>query len=316
MAPPKKTKAMALEYEQQRQENIKRNREMIASILHQKSQLASLLSPPKANKNPLKERSTKPNPPLTSLRRSLRTRGLPPPPPPPPVLVPTGRLLYQGIAKVTWGFVMRILTRKMEKGLQMGFMFFFLIEVQFQGFQFILFQSRSLCYRGDLCLMDMEKEMFDIIHSSDVPIFSLSQSPNDHSSLFLGEVGKAIGHEINIINLMSSFTHLNSINDTVRILSGPNFEHLSIIKHNNQTGQKLSSFRAICGWNDSYIFIGNVQRAVDVISTEDNITTPLQSEYMTNTPCRFATHPYKEGHLACAGGVSDHCPSEVTVAPS
>lgn len=64
---------------------------MIASILHQKSQLASLLSPPKAKKNPLKECSTKPNPLLTTPRRSLRTRGLPPPPPP---QVPTGQFSF------------------------------------------------------------------------------------------------------------------------------------------------------------------------------------------------------------------------------
>jgi WD repeat-containing protein 76 len=51
-------------------------------------------------------------------------------------------------------------------------------------------QIYTSCYDGDLCLMDMEKEMFDIIHSSDYSIFSLSQSPHDHDSLFFGESGK------------------------------------------------------------------------------------------------------------------------------
>jgi WD repeat-containing protein 76 len=100
MAPPKKTKAMALDYEQQRLENIKRNREIIASILHQKSQLASLFSPPRANKN---KRAKKPDPPLTTLRRSLRSRGLPPsdstampaPTSPPSQHVPTGQFSFK-----------------------------------------------------------------------------------------------------------------------------------------------------------------------------------------------------------------------------
>lgn len=97
MAPPKKTKTMALEYEQQRQENIKRNREKISSILRQKYQLSSLLSPPKSNK-----RTKKPNPPLTTLRRSLRSRGLPPSdstsistPTSPHEQVPTGQFSFK-----------------------------------------------------------------------------------------------------------------------------------------------------------------------------------------------------------------------------
>jgi hypothetical protein len=100
MAPPKKTKTMALDYEQQRLENIKRNKEIIVSVLHNKSQLASLLSPSKANKN---KRTKKPDPPLTALRRSLRSRDLPrpdstampAPTSPPSQQVPTGQFSFK-----------------------------------------------------------------------------------------------------------------------------------------------------------------------------------------------------------------------------
>ncbi|KAF3325863.1 WD repeat-containing protein 76 [Carex littledalei] len=448
MAPPKKTKTMGLDYEQQRQENIKRNREMIASILHQKSQLASILSPPKANKNPINKRTKKPNPPLSTPRQSLRFRGLPPPDS--NLNVPTGQFSFTDAfvdsgtyrplveatfftgerrehgniekevhlrldARVDLGLkkenVRRVvgesitivrflpvfsrsivisgnkkgylgiwdadLNREGGKGISDGLFVFFPHRSPVSGISVHPSSVRkvySSCYYGDLCRMDMEKEMFDIIYSSDFCIFSLSQSPHDHNSLFL-DLGARLGshfiiksfderagriiyewelhnqmvntidfHPENSNMLATSSTDgfvriwdlrcidkvkpkslkevahngavhsayfsptgngivSTSIDNTVRILSGPHFEHLSIIMHNNQTGGRmLPSFRAIWGWNDSYIFIGNTQRAVDVISTEDNITTPLQSEYLTNIPCRFATHPYKEGHLACAAG--------------
>ncbi|KAJ3693426.1 hypothetical protein LUZ60_008906 [Juncus effusus] len=225
----------------------------------------------------------------------------------------------------------------------------------------------SSCYGGDLCLMDIEKEMFNIIYSSDYPIFSLCQSPNNHNLLYLGLDGQVNSfddrenkicnmwelHEkrINTIDfhpqnsnlILTSSTdgfariwdlrNLNkikcekifelkhnravhsayfsptgtslvstSIDDTIRISSGSNFDNQSVIHHNNQTGRWLSSFRATWGWSDKYILIGNMKRAIDVISTNDNATTSIQSENMTNIPCRFAINPYKEGHLACAGG--------------
>ncbi|KAJ4815804.1 DNA damage-binding protein cmr1 [Rhynchospora pubera] len=449
MAPPKKTKTMALGYEEQRQENIKRNKEMIASILRQKSQVASLFSRPKPKK-PLRK-PTKPNPPPTTLRRSLRSRGLPPPdstqtPTPtssPSREAPSGQFPFTDALvdsdscrplveamrlseesremgsvekEVDFGLDVRVelglkeenvrrivgeritivkflpvLSRSIVvSGNKQGYLGFWDADATGENGErdsdgvsaffphrstvsgisvhpFSLRKIYSSCYYGDLCLMDVEKQMFDIIHSSDFSIFSLSQSPHDHNSLFLGYGGKVKSfdersgkfvdawemHELrvntidfhpgnsNMIATSSSdgFVRLwdlrcidkdqpkyikevahnravhsayfsptgngivsTSFDDTVCISSCPQFEKLSIIKHNNQTGRWLSSFRAIWGWNDSYILIGNMKRAIDVISTEDNIVTPLESEYMTNIPCRFAIHPYEEGRLACAGG--------------
>ncbi|XP_010265685.1 PREDICTED: WD repeat-containing protein 76 [Nelumbo nucifera] len=98
-----------------------------------------------------------------------------------------------------------------------------------------------------------------------------------------------------------SYLATTSINDTVAIFSGVDFENVSLIQHNNQTGRWLSSFRAIWGWDDSYLFIGNMNRGVDVISTiQRRITQTLVSPDMSAIPCRFAVHPYQVGALAGA----------------
>ncbi|KAF0900660.1 hypothetical protein E2562_033881 [Oryza meyeriana var. granulata] len=98
-----------------------------------------------------------------------------------------------------------------------------------------------------------------------------------------------------------------SLDDTVRIFSVDNFDISHIMKHNNKTGRWLSTFKAIWGWNDTDLFIGNMARAIDIISVDlndDSLSATnnacLESEHMTAIPCRFSAHPYKVGHLACA----------------
>lgn len=98
-----------------------------------------------------------------------------------------------------------------------------------------------------------------------------------------------------------------SLDDTVRIFSVDSFDKSHIVKHYNQTGRWLSTFKAIWGWNDTDLFIGNMKRAIDIISvdlSDTSISTSnsacLESEHMTAIPCRFSAHPYKVGHLACA----------------
>ncbi|XXG51932.1 hypothetical protein AAC387_Pa03g0385 [Persea americana] len=90
-----------------------------------------------------------------------------------------------------------------------------------------------------------------------------------------------------------------SSDDKVLLLSGNGFEDVTVISHNNQSG-RLSSFRAIWGWDDQHLFIGNTGRAVDVISTVDRTTLSLESPYMTATPSWLAAHPYRIGVLAGA----------------
>ncbi|KAK1323007.1 hypothetical protein QJS10_CPA02g01235 [Acorus calamus] len=89
-----------------------------------------------------------------------------------------------------------------------------------------------------------------------------------------------------------------SIDNRIGILSGDNFMDVSMIRHDNQTGRWLSSFRVIWGWDDSYVFVGNMKRAVDVISTVKKTTKAMESPLMTAIPCRFAAHPYRHGTLA------------------
>ncbi|KAJ6435742.1 hypothetical protein OIU84_000874 [Salix udensis] len=57
-----------------------------------------------------------------------------------------------------------------------------------------------------------------------------------------------------------------SFDDTIGILSGVNFEDTSRVQHSNQTGRWISSFRATWGWDDSFVYVGNMKRGVDIIS--------------------------------------------------
>ncbi|WOH02770.1 hypothetical protein DCAR_0522159 [Daucus carota subsp. sativus] len=92
-----------------------------------------------------------------------------------------------------------------------------------------------------------------------------------------------------------------SLDDSIKLLTGANYENVSKIHHNNQTGRWISSFKGIWGWDDSHVFIGNMKRGVDVISTaEKRCIDTLVSPEITAIPCRFDVHPHKFGMLAGA----------------
>ncbi|KAK9268968.1 hypothetical protein L1049_000735 [Liquidambar formosana] len=232
---------------------------------------------------------------------------------------------------------------------------------------FSLSKIFTCCYDGFIRLMDAEKEVFDLVYSSDETIYSLCQRPNDMKCLYFGEghgglniwderAGKSstswMLHEsrINSIDFNSENPNImatsssdgtaciwdlrsidtdkpktlkmvshkravhsayfspsgsclatTSFDNTVGILGGVNFEDVSMIEHNNQTGRWISSFRGIWGWDDSHVFIGNMKRGVDVLSTVRRTTImTLQSEHISAIPCRFDAHPYKVGMLAGA----------------
>ncbi|OMO92507.1 hypothetical protein COLO4_17524 [Corchorus olitorius] len=89
-----------------------------------------------------------------------------------------------------------------------------------------------------------------------------------------------------------------SYDEKVGIISGINYDDISMICHNNLTS-RVTSFRAIWGWDDSYIFIGNKKKGVDVISSSQRkIVKTLKSPNMSATPCRFDAHPHQVGVLA------------------
>ena len=61
--------------------------------------------------------------------------------------------------------------------------------------------------------------------------------------------------------------------------------------------------RGIWGWDDSYIFVGNKNKGVDVISAyTKTLVTTLKSPHMSAIPCRFDAHPFIPGMLAGATG--------------
>ncbi|KAG4932823.1 hypothetical protein JHK87_046825 [Glycine soja] len=92
-----------------------------------------------------------------------------------------------------------------------------------------------------------------------------------------------------------------SLDNTIGIYSGVNLEDATVINHNNLTGRWLSTFRAKWGWDDSYLFVGNMKRGVDVVSSvERKIVMTLESQHMSAIPCRFDTHSYEVGMLAGA----------------
>ncbi|KAL8141533.1 hypothetical protein V2J09_014565 [Rumex salicifolius] len=228
------------------------------------------------------------------------------------------------------------------------------------------------CYDGMVRAMDIEKQVFDLVYSTDVAIYSLAQKLDDVNSIYMGEgldgvvnmwderMGKTLsswnlhGNRINSIDFNSSNTmimatsstdgtaciwdlrkmsaeksvvlreiehkravhsayfspsgiHLatTSIDDTIGVSSGKNFEDTSMIRHDNQTGRWLSKFRAIWGWDDEHLYAGNMSRGVDVVSVSNKKTIhTMRSDHMTAIPCRFDAHPCKAGALAgaTAGG--------------
>lgn len=223
------------------------------------------------------------------------------------------------------------------------------------------------CYDGFIRLLDVEKEMFDLVYRNEDTVYSLSQQSNDANCLYFagGRGGlniwdrrtgncpmewtlhedriNSIDFNVENCNIMATsssdgtaciwdlrsvnaekpktlktishkraihsaylspsgrFLATTSFDDNVGISGGVNFKDTLMIPHDNQTGRWISSFRAIWGWDDSYIFIGNMKRAVDVISrAQRKRVFVLQSPNISAIPCRFDAHPYDVGTLAGA----------------
>jgi len=92
----------------------------------------------------------------------------------------------------------------------------------------------------------------------------------------------------------------NSFDDNVGLLNGLDSWSTTLIYHYNPKRTAVSSFRAIWGWDDQYLFIGNKEKALDAICTSTKITTTLRSPLLTAIPTRVAMHPFSCGTLAGA----------------
>ncbi|XP_028056073.1 WD repeat-containing protein 76-like isoform X2 [Camellia sinensis] len=188
------------------------------------------------------------------------------------------------------------------------------------------------CYDGFIRLMDVEKEIFDLVYFSDHAIFSISQRTNDAKSLYFSKghgvlniwderAGKSsaswILHEdrINTIDFNSENTDIMATSSTdgtaciwdLRNIDADKPKCLKTFNHKravhsayfSPSGSYLATTRAVWGWDDSYLFIGNMKRGVDVISTARRVrVATLQSPNLSAIPCRFDTHPYQIGMLA------------------
>ncbi|MED6146437.1 hypothetical protein PIB30_034553 [Stylosanthes scabra] len=226
------------------------------------------------------------------------------------------------------------------------------------------------CYDWFIRLMDAEKEIFDMVYSSDEGIYCLHQPKNEANCLYFGEgrggltvwdnrMGKCssswVLHESRIntidfkcgsphilatsssdgtactwdlryanadkVTALKTLTHKNavhsayfspsgcrlatSLDDTIGIYGGTNLEDAVSVYHYNQPGRWLPTFRATWGWDDSYLFIGNMKRGVDVFSTSERkvVTTftTFRNPPIIRIPCLDA-HPNEDGMLA--GGTS------------
>ncbi|XP_004508386.1 uncharacterized protein [Cicer arietinum] len=223
------------------------------------------------------------------------------------------------------------------------------------------------CYDGLVRLMDVEKEIFDMVYNSDNCIYALSQPKNEANCLYFAEgsggltvwdnrIGKCSSnldlHETRIntidfnpqssqivatsssdgtactwdlrcigeskLTALRTFARKRSVqsayfspsgcslattsmDNTIGIYSGVHLEDETSVYHDNQTGRWISTFRAIWGWDDSYLFVGNMKRGVDVVSTVQRATVmTLQSPHISAIPCRFDAHSSEVGMLAGA----------------
>ncbi|KAJ0231747.1 DROUGHT SENSITIVE 1 [Hirschfeldia incana] len=97
-----------------------------------------------------------------------------------------------------------------------------------------------------------------------------------------------------------------SVDNHIGLLTGANFEDISMISHDNTTNRWISTFRGVWGWDDSYIYVANLpSKGIDVISTKLKKTVKeLRDPLMRAIPCRINCHPLNVGVLAgsTAGG--------------
>ncbi|PNX97782.1 WD repeat-containing protein 76-like [Trifolium pratense] len=83
----------------------------------------------------------------------------------------------------------------------------------------------------------------------------------------------------------------------IGIHRGVNFEDAAVV--NLESVRKGSTYRAIWGWDDSYLFTGSDTKGISVVSTAQKATVmTLESPLITAFPQKFDAHPYKVGMLA------------------
>ncbi|GAA0171784.1 hypothetical protein LIER_25740 [Lithospermum erythrorhizon] len=140
------------------------------------------------------------------------------------------------------------------------------------------------CSNGTACIWDLRKISTD----KPVPLTTINHK-NGVQSAYFSPSGR--------------FLATTSIDLTVGISSGANYKDTCRIPHLN-IGKGVSAFRGIWGWDDSYVYIGNMRGGIDVISaSEKKIAGTFDSENMAAVPYRFDAHRYRVGMLVGATSV-------------
>ncbi|KAL9235948.1 hypothetical protein vseg_010667 [Gypsophila vaccaria] len=137
---------------------------------------------------------------------------------------------------------------------------------------------------GLACLWDLRK--MDVKHSGCISLQSLDHGRTVHSAYF---------------SPSGSSVATTSLDDNIGVICGANFKDNFMIAHSNWTNRWISTFRAIWGWDDTHLFVGNMKRRVDVVSVNQRKTiNKLESPLMSAIPCRYDAHPCTVGMLAGA----------------
>ncbi|KAF5743164.1 WD repeat-containing protein 76 isoform X1 [Tripterygium wilfordii] len=225
------------------------------------------------------------------------------------------------------------------------------------------------CDGGFIRMMDAEKEVFNLVYSSDQPINYLSHHPTNVNYLYFGEghgglstwdnrggrsaiwnlhtrcitsidfnsknpyimatssidgdaciwdlrsmdackpkTVKIISHRNGVYSacFSPSGSHLAiaSAGNALSILGGVEFDDYSLMCHDHKAGD-MFSFRAIWGWDDSHVLIGNREGGIDVMSSAlgQKIAT-LESPCLSTILHQLDAHPYQAGVLAGSAGIN------------
>ncbi|GAU11991.1 hypothetical protein TSUD_196150, partial [Trifolium subterraneum] len=89
---------------------------------------------------------------------------------------------------------------------------------------------------------------------------------------------------------------ITSLDSTISIRSGVNLEDAAFV--NPESTQKLCTYRAIWGWDDSYLFIGSNKRVKVVSTAQKAAMKTLEIPLRSSIPLIFDAHPYEVGMLA------------------
>lgn len=139
-------------------------------------------------------------------------------------------------------------------------------------------QIYTSCYDGLVRLMDAEKEIFDLLYSSDECIFALSQPKNEANCLYFGEGSGGLTVWDNRIGKCSSQWDLH----------GSRINTIDFNNENPHIAATSSSDGTACTW-DLRCTGGRKPKALKTFTHK----RAVQSAYFSPSGCSLATTRYK-----------------------